>query len=390
MADGRGPDHPGTGTATAEVVVVGAGPVGLLLAGELTRRGVETRLLERRPAAGGGSRAIGVHAPVLAALEASGITERLLASALRVDRGEARSGGRLLGAVRFDRLRTRFPFVATLPQPATEAALGFHAPPVERGVEVTAVRPHGDRMRVRIRNGDDVEAKVVVVATGSGGRAIAYRDGAVRVHAYPDHYLMSDTAVGYDDPTAVVRLNRGGVLESFPLPGGRRRYVAWDADPSDDEPGARTARLRDALAAHGEHAAAERIASASGFRVRRVVVPRMRRGGLFVIGDGAHEVSPIGGQGMNLGLLDAAGLAPLLAEWVRRGAEPASALARWERRRLASARTAAAIASLNTGLGRPLGPAGDAVRRTALRALLTGPTGLLFAHAYAMGLDRGA
>jgi 2-polyprenyl-6-methoxyphenol hydroxylase-like FAD-dependent oxidoreductase len=75
----------------ADVVVVGAGPVGTLLAAELTRLGVEVDLLERRSDAGEGTRAIGVHAPVLAALEASGATERLLAEAVRVSRGEARS-----------------------------------------------------------------------------------------------------------------------------------------------------------------------------------------------------------------------------------------------------------------------------------------------------------
>ena len=65
-----------------------------------------------------------MHAPVLAALERSGITERLLEKALRVPRGEARSGDHVLGVVRFDRLSTRFPFVATLPQAETEAVLG--------------------------------------------------------------------------------------------------------------------------------------------------------------------------------------------------------------------------------------------------------------------------
>ena len=70
-----------------DVIVVGAGPVGTLLAAELSRLGVSVVLLEQRGAPGEGTRAIGVHSPVLAALEASGVTERLLASAVRVTRG---------------------------------------------------------------------------------------------------------------------------------------------------------------------------------------------------------------------------------------------------------------------------------------------------------------
>src|SRR3954452_14310173 len=102
-----------------EVIIVGAGPVGTLLAAELARRNVDVTVLERRERTGDSTRAIGVHAPVLAALEASGATERLLAAAVRVSRGEARSDGRTLGSVRFDRLRRRFPFVAALPQAST-------------------------------------------------------------------------------------------------------------------------------------------------------------------------------------------------------------------------------------------------------------------------------
>ena len=118
-----------------DVIIVGAGPVGTLLAGELSRRHVDVALLERRAQPGDGTRAIGVHAPVLAALEASGITERLLSAAVCVSRGEARSEGRALGVVRFDHLNRRYPFVAALPQAATEEALAVGAPPPLRSQE---------------------------------------------------------------------------------------------------------------------------------------------------------------------------------------------------------------------------------------------------------------
>ena len=93
---------------------------------------------------------------------------------------------------------------------------------------------------------------------------------------------------------------------------------------------------------------------------------------------------------MNLGLLDAATLAPLLAAWVRTGRAPEAELARWERRRVASARTAARLAALNTSLGRPLGGAAHTMRRAGLRVALLPPGARLLAHAYAMGFDRDA
>lgn len=370
-----------------DVVVVGAGPVGTLLSVELARRGVDVAVLERRADPGGGSRAIGVHSPALAALEASGITERLLGSAVQVSRGEARSGDRTLGVVRFDRLRRRFPFVATLPQSATEAAIADGAPPPRRGATVTRVRREGRSIRVSLDQDEDVTAPIVVVAAGWRARDLVYRRGGVHVRGYADRYLMADVTTARDDAVAVIAIDGRGVLESFPLPGGRRRYVAWDdGRPADD----RGERLRTALRARGEHDAAAQIADATPFEVRRAVAPALRRDGIFVIGDTAHEVSPIGGQGMNLGLLDAATLAPLLATWVRTGTAPEAALTRWERRRVASARTAARLATLNTTLGRPLAPLPDAVRRGALRLALRPPGALLLAHAYSMGFDRDA
>ncbi|WP_374311762.1 FAD-dependent oxidoreductase [Microbacterium sp.] len=370
-----------------DVVVVGAGPVGTLLAAELARRGVEVAVLERRAGPGEGSRAIGVHSPVLAALEASGITERLLAGAVRVSRGEARSGGRALGTVRFDRLHRRFPFVATLPQHATEAALAHGAPAPRRGATVTALRPEGRGIRLSLDDGDDLAAPLVVVAGGWRARDLVYRPGAVRVTRYADRYLMADVAAPEGDDVAVIDIDGRGVLESFPLPGGRRRYVAWD----DGAPAAaRAERLREALRARGEDSAAARVDEATAFEVRRAVAPALRRDRLFVIGDTAHEVSPIGGQGMNLGLLDAATLAPLLAAWVRTGVAPDAELAHWERRRVASARTAARLATVNTSLGRALPPLVDGVRRAGLRLALMPPGARLLAHAYSMGFDRDA
>ncbi|WP_282838262.1 FAD-dependent oxidoreductase, partial [Microbacterium flavum] len=77
------------GGRIADVLIVGAGPVGVLLGAELARLGVPTVMLERRAEPGGGSRAVGVHGAALAAMEASGATGRLLAGARRVRGGEA-------------------------------------------------------------------------------------------------------------------------------------------------------------------------------------------------------------------------------------------------------------------------------------------------------------
>jgi 2-polyprenyl-6-methoxyphenol hydroxylase-like FAD-dependent oxidoreductase len=371
-----------------DVVVIGAGPVGTLLSAELVRRGVDVAVVERRRDPAAGSRAIGVHSPVLAALEASGVTERLLANALRVSAGEARSGGALLGVVRFDRLSRRFPFVATLPQSASRAALAVDAPTPVVG-EVESVHANPPRVVYRDDRGrHELAARVVVIAAGPRSRGLLYGPAGVRVQRYPDRFVMADIPAD-EGADAVVHLDRSGVLESFPLPGGIRRFVAPAPSDATDAAGRATV-LRAALHARGLHAEASAVDGAEGFEIRRSLARRLRRGPVLAIGDLAHEVSPMGGQGMNLGLLDAVTLAPLLATWIRAGEPPEDDLRRWERRRLASARISGVIATGNTLLGRPAGAAANALRAGALRAALTTPAGALLAHAYAMGFDRDA
>ncbi|UOQ55872.1 FAD-dependent monooxygenase [Leucobacter allii] len=462
MADGApGPGGPGAlgaaGAAGAvhaghDAIIVGAGPAGLCAAAELARAGVDVLLLERRETRAAGSRAIGVHPPTLRALEAGGVTERILTEAVRIRRGEARSAGRAgprLGAVTFAQVDRRFPFIAAAPQAATEAALAAAAPPPVFGVEVLALDEDEAGVTVRVRLGGRagativgagavparleppagtapgttpptgriavLRARVVIVAAGGPGRALLPRAFRPRGRVYGDRYLMTDLASAPEEPagTAVLTLAAAGVVESFPLPGGGRRLVAWDGrverDPATpgtaasgrppgfrgDAPIARAAaaRLGEAVAQRtGSETLAARVESASGFGIRRVLLDRLRTARIIAIGDAAHEVSPIGGQGMNLGLVDAATLAPALAAWLRRregDPEPERRLARWERRRLASARTAARLAGLDTALGRGRSPVAAAALRAAIAAAAA-PLARPAARAFAMGLDRDA
>ncbi len=384
-----------------DVIIVGAGPVGTLLAAELARHGASCALLERRGQPGAGTRAVGIHGVALAAMEGSGATARLLAEAVRVRVGEARRDGRSLGLVRFDRLHLRHPYVATLPQHATEAALAATAAAagaaeVLRGCRVERVHSGPGGVEVVIAGrAEPLRAQAVVVAGGLSSRPLLPH--AARARRYPDRYLMTDCAdTGGDGERAVVHLDRSGVLESFPLPGGRRRYVAWIAAGANRTPAegaaeraADAALLRDAVATRtGSAAAAAPVQEASAFGVARSRLTAMRGGAsgrVFAIGDAAHEVSPIGGQGMNLGLLDAVTLAPLLARWVR-GADESHELAHWERGRLRAADRAGRIAAVNTALGRP----SRASSALAVRTALATPGARLLAHAYAMGFDPAA
>lgn len=381
------------GDDTLDVVVVGAGPVGLALALDLARRGLRVQVLEARATAPHGSRAIGLHPPGLAVLASLGLAEALVAEGRRVRLGRAVGVHGPLGTVRLEDAHDRFPFVLTVPQATTErhlrAALTGTAPAaLTTGVRVTAVTQDANRTTVRGVDRDGVvrawRARFVVGADGRDG-VVRSAVGVQRVGGpYPDRYAMADLADDegrFASDEAWIVLHRDGVVEGFPLPGGVRRWVVRRRGATSGREESLDAATPEAIARWVAAEVADRLGgrfdptlrgSASAFGVERWLAARFTVGRVALIGDAAHVLSPIGGQGMNLGWLDAAAVAAVL--------DPASSpddvvarLAEVGGHRRAAARRAIARAAWNTALGRPRSTLSAAFRDVVVRALLRPP-----------------
>ncbi|SKB34536.1 2-polyprenyl-6-methoxyphenol hydroxylase [Arthrobacter sp. 49Tsu3.1M3] len=359
----------------AEVLIIGAGPVGLFMAALLLQDGVDVQVLEQRGAPELQSRAIGIHPPALAALAGTGVAETMIAEGVQIRRGMALAGGKCLARMSFASVSDRFPFVLSLPQARTEAHLErrvneLGAGALHRGVRLTGLSDDGTRVSVEadtasgtVRN----SAPLVIAADGVRSTVRALQGIDVRVKEYPDSYLMGDFADGTGfGPDAALFLSGAGIVESFPLPGQLRRWVVrlgpGDATfggpdaggPAAGGPGADARWLMGCVRERtGLAIDAGTNSMLSRFGVRTRLVPRMVAGRVVMIGDAAHEVSPIGGQGMNLGWLDAAALAPIVSAAVR-GQDVADRLRTFEGTRLRAAARAARQAEINMALGRPL------------------------------------
>ncbi|WP_377270307.1 FAD-dependent monooxygenase [Peterkaempfera sp. SMS 1(5)a] len=318
--------------STSDVLVVGAGPTGLLLAGDLAAAGVTVTLLERRGQESNLTRAFGVHARTLEELDARGVAEELIAT------GTALSSLRLFGRLHLDlsRLRSRFPFVLITPQYRTEEVLQRRAEAagarILRGAEVVALRQDEDGVELDVRDGDGATAthRARYAVGADGVRSTVRRLLGL---PFPGRSVVSSVML------ADVRLERapdevlgvGATGEGFgfvaPFGDGWYRVIAWDRRRQlpDDAP-VDPEELRDVLRRTlGDDYGMHDPRWTSRFHSDERQVPQYRVGRVLLAGDAAHCHSPAGGLGMNTGLQDAANLGWKLAAEIH-GHAPAGLL----------------------------------------------------------------
>jgi 2-polyprenyl-6-methoxyphenol hydroxylase-like FAD-dependent oxidoreductase len=169
-----------------DVIVVGGGPVGILLACLLAERGVDVEVLERRTRPSMLARAIGIHPPSMKVLREAGVADDVLARAVRIETGSVHSGGRMLGRLSFAQTTGRFPFVVALPQHETEAVLRrrfaqLRPDGLSSGVAVGMLQDRGDHVDVlaeRQADESDDEAGDVGVEILARARYVVVADGA--------------------------------------------------------------------------------------------------------------------------------------------------------------------------------------------------------------------
>ncbi|HEV2700454.1 MAG TPA: FAD-dependent monooxygenase [Steroidobacteraceae bacterium] len=303
--------------ADVDILIVGAGPVGLLLANECARRGLRYRIVERRPELSIYSKALAIFPRTLEVLDMAGLIAPFLKVANRVTWVSAIAGRRRLAHIRFAPPDTPYPFVAMVPQNVTEslleAALRERGGAVEFDTEFASADEGTEAVTASLRRDGGLEQCTAKYVVGCDGAHSSVRhllalpfEGA----QYRATFLLADVQTNESLPADALQLcpSRQGPLAIFPMSATRRRVVATVPEALGDAPSLELVQRLLTERAPPE-VEVRRILWSSYFKVHHRQLSRLRVGRLFLAGDAAHVHSPFGGQGMNTGLQDVWNLA---------------------------------------------------------------------------------
>jgi 2-polyprenyl-6-methoxyphenol hydroxylase-like FAD-dependent oxidoreductase len=334
-----------------DVLIVGAGPTGLVLALWLTRLGVRVRIIDKMAEAGTTSRAVAVQARTLELYSqmnlADAVVERgrtVLAVNLWV------SGNKVARAVLGDMGAglSPFPYALIFQQDEHERllieGLTDAGVEIERQTELVEFEEADDRVRAQLRRVDEIpetcEAAYIAGCDGAHssvreGLKIGFPGGTYSHLFYVADVEASGTAMNGE---LHVGLDPADFLAVFPLKGvGRARLIGTVREDAAHRP--ETLAWNDVSRSVIEwmRIDVERVHWFSTYRVHHRVADHFHKGRAFLLGDAAHIHSPVGGQGMNTGIGDAVNLSWKLAAALH-GRADASLLDSYESERIAFAR----------------------------------------------------
>jgi 2-polyprenyl-6-methoxyphenol hydroxylase-like FAD-dependent oxidoreductase len=362
------------------VLVVGAGPTGLLLASELRRRGVPCHVIDARPGPLHWDRATVVHPRSLQIFEAMGLIDKLLDAGCRQRVIKVYSGGKRLGEIDLSTSGSIYGFNLGVSEEVTESILTGYLR--EQGGEVTrssrlvGLKPYPGGVLAEIeRDGlrSQMDAQWVVGCDGIHSATRELSGIGFEGHKFAKQWAVFDaTLEGWTDTyEGIFAYHDILPIILTALPGKRWRVYLRPGSEMSDLVADATSTLR----LYAPAASFIDVENPTRFTCYTKVATQFRSGRVFLAGDSAHLCSPAEGHGMNTGIQDAFNLAWKLA-LVHHGAADPSLLDSYESERRPIAETITESGDVFEQAQTLTDPAEREKRDQAIRAMLSDPENL--------------
>jgi 2-polyprenyl-6-methoxyphenol hydroxylase-like FAD-dependent oxidoreductase len=350
-----------------QILIVGAGPTGLVLALWLAKSGISFRIIEKNAGPGQASRAMAVQARTLEFYRQLGIAEQVIESGIIMHGGHLREGSRLVADFPFDNIGSDlspYPFVLSFPQDDHEHLLvkclkemGVH---VEWSTELIQFKETEQGVTATLRKGETEESCEFAYVCGCDGAHSAVRQGlglAFSGGTYEQLFYVTDVQVegAPFDQDVNACLSTDSFCLVFPVrSSGMFRLIGIVPPELGAHEGVTFEEIRPYVKKQID-VDVRTVNWFSTYHVHHRVAEHFRRGRVFIAGDAGHIHSPAGGQGLNTGIGDAVNLAWKLATVLRGRSNPA-VLDTYESERIAFAHTLVATTDrlFQLGVGRGL------------------------------------
>jgi 2-polyprenyl-6-methoxyphenol hydroxylase-like FAD-dependent oxidoreductase len=359
-----------------QVLVVGAGPTGLVVACGLLARGIRTRVIDKGDGVILQTRALGIHARTLEVFDMMGLAERFLSRGQIVRRFHMYADGKTLVRLELARNESRFGFMLDIPQDLTETILRQRISElggsIEQGMELRGLSQDADGVTATVAGPGGtvraITADFVVGADGAHSRVRSELGLDFQGHPYPEDWLLADVHLGWDRPDDEMHAffrRDGRPLICMPMRAHLWRVILPYAGERDRQ----APTLEEIRRLVGERAPQPVPVSdpawLATFRCQRRSTHVYRLGRVMLAGDAVHIHSPAGGQGMNTGIMDAHNLAWKLA-LVASGRSPDGLLDSYGQERGPVAADVLALTHSLVKLGTMTSPVRRALRNTVI------------------------